>query len=701
MISCFPFSKIAVIVCIARAMLPSSAADALPVGSVVINEIMYHPPGDREDLQFVELFNRSEKAIDLSGWAFTKGLEFTFPKGFELPAGTFAVVCRDKRAFLGTYQGERRIAGVFKGRLSHNGERIDLVDAQQQRIDSIKYSDAPPWPLGADGYGSSLERICPSSPGDDPANWSSSASPGREQPGGTPARENSTFSPLPLPRVTEVRANGVAPNQAVTISAAVSSATNIQSVTLSWASAPNGVLSSWTETQMKRSSGNDQQGIYSAVIPAQPEGSLVRYTVRAQSASGAARLVPSTNEPRSTFSFSTFVNTNHSTIPFLQVLSLGPMPRPSPPFGRPRPRQIRPAPNIQSGQSAVIYMPPGGKEALTFDHVEARQRKGGWKIHFLKDQPLEGMTGINVIFEASPRWVLAEPLAYEVFRKAGVPAPLAHHVRLWIDRRPMAYFLLIEQPNKSFLRRNQRDERGNLYKLLWYGQGVRGQHEKKTNTATDHEDIVQIIDQLNRTGGAAQWELIQREFNVDEMASYFAVNMCIQNWDGFFNNYYAYHDLKPGGKWEMFPWDNDKTWGDYDGASWRYDWYDMPLTYGMNSDRPASRSFFGGGPFGGGAGWWRPPGWFSGPLLANPEFRKRFLARLREICETVFTPEKMDPIINSLESRLKPEMLIRAQLTGQDGQGALQNFENDIRSFRNQVVNRRKNILKQLEQNPR
>ena len=109
------------------------------------------------------------------------------------------------------------------------------------------------------------------------------------------------------------------------------------------------------------------------------------------------------------------------------------------------------------------------------------------------------------------------------------------------------------------------------------------------------------------------------------------------NWDGFFNNYFAWHDLKPGGKWEVFPWDEDKTWGDYDGASSRYDWYSMPLTFGMNGDqppgsraRPGARSpRFGMRP---GTMWWRPPGWFSGPLLANAEFRKRFLAGLRGIC---------------------------------------------------------------------
>ena len=68
--------------------------------------------------------------------------------------------------------------------------------------------------------------------------------------------------------------------------------------------------------------------------------------------------------------------------------------------------------------------------------------------------------------------------------------------------------------------------------------------------------------------------------------------MCIQNWDGFFNNYFLYHDAAGTGKWEMYPWDEDKTWGDYDGGSENYDWYTMPLTYGMNDGRGSSRNRF-------------------------------------------------------------------------------------------------------------
>jgi hypothetical protein len=140
----------------------------------------------------------------------------------------------------------------------------------------------------------------------------------------------------------------------------------------------------------------------------------------------------------------------------------------------------------------------------------------------------------------------------------------------------------------------------------------------------------------------------------------------------------------------MYPWDEDKTWGDYDGASRNYDWYEMPLTYGMDEGRGhQNRGFFGGG-------WWRPPGYFSGPLLANLQFRKVFLTRLSDICNSGFTEEKMLPLINALEKRLEPEIPIRARLTGQSPRQALDRFYSDIQSLRNQVKYRRQFILEEI-----
>ena len=165
------------------ALFVATMAWAAP-GQVVINEIMYHPPADREDLQFVELYNTGKEAVDLSGWRFSKGLKFTFANGTKLAPNAYLVVCSNRAAFATQYGNDVPLAGEFEGHLSGNGEAVELSDKAKKAVDSVKYADDAPWPTAADGESSSLERICPTSPGDDPANWAASNLPEIEAPSG-------------------------------------------------------------------------------------------------------------------------------------------------------------------------------------------------------------------------------------------------------------------------------------------------------------------------------------------------------------------------------------------------------------------------------------------------------------------------------------------------------------------------------------
>ena len=102
--------------------------------------------------------------------------------------------------------------------------------------------------------------------------------------------------------------------------------------------------------------------------------------------------------------------------------------------------------------------------------------------------------------------------------------------------------------------------------------------------------------------------------------------------------------------------------------------------------------FFGGGPI-----WWRPGGYFSKPLLANPTFRKLFLARTKELVEKVYTPEVFFPLIAEVEAKLKPEVPIRARALGEDSGQALERFAADLQCLRDHLVKRREFLLAQEE----
>ena len=667
------------------AILAAASTHAAP--TVVINEIHYHPANDDDRLQYIELHNPGQAEVDLSGWKL-RGAKFDFPAQTKISPGAYLVVARDLRALQSIHGSGFPAIGNFGGRLKRSGEKIDLVDASNQVVESVRFSDKAPWPLAPDGFANTLERISPAAPAGDPHNWAPSRRASRNGHEGTPGRANDNASAHPLPVVDQVKWEKLpALGTDLPVSANISASADNTEAQLVYTTFKAGGSTSTNRIPLKRTSGTARAGSYEAAIPAPAPDTLVRFVIRASAGEGAERIHPHPAEARPAFSSYVFTAPNAGRIPIVTILN--------PVRIRAGVNQFQPAredlPEV--GHSAFIHVTPAGKTEL-FDFVSVRHREGGWKVHFLKDQLLDGMSGLNLISEGPPRWMLAEHLSYELYRRAGLRIQNSGHYRLTVDGRPLGYILYVEQPNKTFLERSGRNNDGNLYKIRWFEQDPVRAHEKKTNPTSGHDVLMTLLAGLNSNSGEAQWKFIQQHFNLTNVINYFAVNMCIQNWDGFFNNYYAYHNTDAGGKWEIIPWDEDKTWGEYDGASANYDWYEMPLTIGMIGDGPP-RAISSRGPFGG-ASWWRPPGFFSGPLLANPQFRAAFLARLRELCDTVFTEERFFPAIQALHNELRPEVEAQARARGQEPESALRQFDEMIDSFRRQLTNRRKFILKEL-----
>ncbi|MBN1417936.1 MAG: lamin tail domain-containing protein, partial [Planctomycetes bacterium] len=156
-------------------------ANRIPfVEGLVINEIAYHPMyeseaagGDEELSEYIEIFNRNDRAIDLSGFRFTDGIEYAFPPGTTIGAAAFEVIARDPQRLRDEY-GIDDVLGPYSGRLDDDGERIELTDAIGNPADEVQYRDADPWPVWADGLGSSLELRDPRADNASPLAWAAS-----------------------------------------------------------------------------------------------------------------------------------------------------------------------------------------------------------------------------------------------------------------------------------------------------------------------------------------------------------------------------------------------------------------------------------------------------------------------------------------------------------------------------------------------
>ncbi|MBN1419112.1 MAG: CotH kinase family protein, partial [Planctomycetes bacterium] len=152
-----------------------------------ITEVMYNPPG-LEEGEFLELWNNTGKAIDISGWTID-GLEevtidgertdFRFPAGTTVADDEVFIVAKDPRIFRGLSGYAGRVFGPYPGNLDNGGETLRVRDdgpGFPATVDILRYDDDAPWPVRPDGLGYSLELIDPSADldNDPPEAWRTS-----------------------------------------------------------------------------------------------------------------------------------------------------------------------------------------------------------------------------------------------------------------------------------------------------------------------------------------------------------------------------------------------------------------------------------------------------------------------------------------------------------------------------------------------
>lgn len=140
--------------------------------NIAINEIMYHPPGNAEEDEYIELFNKGDYPVSLDGWALTDGINFLF-SGVTIPAGGYLVVAKSPETIRAKY-GIENVVGPFIGVLRNEGERLELRDPLGNIADEVYYYDGGRWPVWAGGGGSSLELIDPRQDNSVPSAWDAS-----------------------------------------------------------------------------------------------------------------------------------------------------------------------------------------------------------------------------------------------------------------------------------------------------------------------------------------------------------------------------------------------------------------------------------------------------------------------------------------------------------------------------------------------
>lgn len=123
--------------------------------------------------EWIELYNRSDHAVDLSGWKIRDAIDFDFPSSTTIASNGYLVIARNAATLQAKYPNID-IMGDYDGQLANGGENIHLIDENGNTADEVRYYDGDPWPGYADGYSASLELRNPWADNTKPEAWAAS-----------------------------------------------------------------------------------------------------------------------------------------------------------------------------------------------------------------------------------------------------------------------------------------------------------------------------------------------------------------------------------------------------------------------------------------------------------------------------------------------------------------------------------------------
>jgi hypothetical protein len=141
--------------------------------SLTITEINYNSDSTKNTGDWFELHNYGASAIDLSLYRIRDSSAtnlYLIQPGVSIPAGGYLVFCTDTVQFDAVYNISNRIGNLGFG-FNNNTDGIRLFDNTNAPILQVYYQDSLPWPIGADGYGRTLELLTPGSDPTLPASW--------------------------------------------------------------------------------------------------------------------------------------------------------------------------------------------------------------------------------------------------------------------------------------------------------------------------------------------------------------------------------------------------------------------------------------------------------------------------------------------------------------------------------------------------
>ena len=209
-------------------------------------------------------------------------------------------------------------------------------------------------------------------------------------------------------------------------------------------------------------------------------------------------------------------------------------------------------------------------------------RKFSFKIDFHEfqdDVKFRGLSKINLHNNITDPALLREPLAYALFREAGIHcsrvgfAQVSLTVAGTIDQKPLGLYTLVEQVDKRFLKDRYGSAQGLLLKPSTFGvfrylgedwaKYETAYVPKTTATTEQQQRVIEFARLVHQGDGQTFRDQLAAYLDVDQFLRFLAVNVLLSNLDSFLGstqNYYIYLEPQTN-RFQFFPWDLDISFG--------------------------------------------------------------------------------------------------------------------------------------------
>jgi hypothetical protein len=642
---------------------------------VVINEVMYHPPGTNVLEEWLELFNRGGVPADLSGWKFTSGVGFTVPAGTVVPAGGFLVVAADVSVFRARHADVTNVIGGWRRTLGDDGDTITLENAAGDVQAALSYGPQGDWAVRRlsepdrygrrgwewyaphDGLGKSAELVNPALGPANGLNWAPSVADG-----GTPGRTNSTVAPDVAPLFSELSHFPIVPRSVDPVRFTV----RVEDERLSGVSVAlqfrNDGEGAFSETPMlddgAHGDGLPNDGIFGVQIPPRASGTLVEFRLVAIDSSGRTRVYPAVEESAP----------DRSANPVLQISD-------EPPAGRqPRYRILLAraeydylkatwsgAPNSDAGVNGTLIATDGvldGGATTQVRYLASFRNRGhgsrtsvphNIRVDVPKDRPWNDRDSLNL----NTQYTQSQLIGGDLMRLAGLPMAESRTAEVRINGVNLALagspqfgvYVANESPNGTFVKRQFPDDSsGHLFRgirdvvpgakadLAWHGAEpsayTNAYFPENNVNSPDWSGLIGLLDALNNSSDSEYVNRVSAAADVREWMRYFAINVLMGNEEtalatGYGDDYALFAGIRDP-RVRLLPYDMDSVLGRGVRSTAMTTGLFPMVGSGANTIPALNR------------------------LMKHPEFAPLYYAELVGLADGLFEPAIMNPRIDRL-----------------------------------------------------